>query len=76
MKYLEDIGVDVEGLESLAVLQFVQAPAMGEMTRQGFVTAWSAAGYADTREMRQMDQADITMIVATQSTPRSRTYRG
>lgn len=45
MKYLADIGVDIEGLESLAALEIVQAPAMGEMSREGFVKGWSALSY-------------------------------
>lgn len=40
MKYFQEIGVDVEGLESLAALEIVQAPTMGEMTRDGFVSGW------------------------------------
>ena len=40
MKYLTDIAVDLEGLESFAVFEIVQAPAMGEMTRDGFVNGW------------------------------------
>ena len=43
--YLTDIGVDIEGLESLAALELIQAPAMGEMAREGFVNGWAAAGY-------------------------------
>ena len=44
MKYLSDIGADIEGLESLVALEIAEAPAMGEMTREGFVKGWSAAG--------------------------------
>jgi len=40
MKYLSDIDVDVEGLETLATLEVVQAPTMGEMGREGFVNGW------------------------------------
>ncbi|KAF2706080.1 defective in cullin neddylation protein 1 [Pleomassaria siparia CBS 279.74] len=40
MSYLEDIGVDTEGLDCLAVFEVLQAPAMGEMTREGFVDGW------------------------------------
>jgi hypothetical protein len=40
MKYLNDIDVDVEGLDVLATLEIVQAPTMGEMGREGFVNAW------------------------------------
>lgn len=40
MEYFGDTGVNVEGLESLAVLEVVQAPTMGEMSREGFVNGW------------------------------------
>ncbi|KAF1938968.1 DUF298-domain-containing protein [Clathrospora elynae] len=40
MKYFQDTDVDVEGLESLAALEIVQAPTMGEMSRDGFVNGW------------------------------------
>ncbi|KAI8931918.1 hypothetical protein NX059_010820 [Plenodomus lindquistii] len=40
MKYFGDTDVNVEGLESLAVLEIVQAPTMGEMSREGFVNGW------------------------------------
>jgi DCN1-like protein 1/2 len=45
MQYLQDIGVDLAGLDSLGALEIVQAPAMGEMTREGFLKGWSARGY-------------------------------
>jgi DCN1-like protein 1/2 len=45
MQYLGDIDVSIEGLEALAVLEVVQAPAMGETAREGFVDGWSALGY-------------------------------
>lgn len=40
MKYFHDTDVDVEGLESLAAFEVVQAPTMGEMSREGFVNGW------------------------------------
>ena len=45
MEYLEKLGVDPEGLEVLAVLETIQAPTMGEMSRTGFVDGWLAAKY-------------------------------
>ncbi|KAF1837774.1 defective in cullin neddylation protein 1 [Decorospora gaudefroyi] len=40
MKYFQDTGVDAEGLDALAALEIVQAPTMGEMSRNGFVNEW------------------------------------
>ena len=45
MKYFQEIDVDVEGLESLAVLEVIQAPTMGEMSREGFVNGWQEKTY-------------------------------
>ncbi|KAH8725882.1 Cullin binding-domain-containing protein [Phaeosphaeriaceae sp. PMI808] len=41
MNYFKDIDVDLEGLEAFAAHEIVQAPAMGEMSREGFVNGWS-----------------------------------
>lgn len=40
MKYFTDVDVDLEGLESFAACEIVQAPTMGEMNREGFVNGW------------------------------------
>jgi DCN1-like protein 1/2 len=40
MSYLQQLEVDLEGMESLAVLEIIQAPTMGEITREGFVNGW------------------------------------
>jgi DCN1-like protein 1/2 len=40
MKYFTDIDVDLNGLDSFAAHEIVQAPAMGELTREGFVNGW------------------------------------
>lgn len=45
MKYLEDLGVDVETAQYLIPLEIVQSPAFGEITRQGFVDGWKILGY-------------------------------
>jgi len=42
MTYLEHIGVDTEGMDCLVVFEILQAPAMGEMSREGFVDGWTA----------------------------------
>ena len=40
MTYLQQLDVDLEGMDSLAVLEIIQAPTMGEITREGFVNGW------------------------------------
>ncbi|KAF2198918.1 DUF298-domain-containing protein [Delitschia confertaspora ATCC 74209] len=42
MKYLGDINVSIEDIAMLAVSEIVKSPAMGEMTREGFVDGWLA----------------------------------
>ncbi|EOD44334.1 putative defective in cullin neddylation protein 1 protein [Neofusicoccum parvum UCRNP2] len=44
MKYLADLDVPLDDITSLAILELVQAPTMGEITRKGFVDGWTARG--------------------------------
>ncbi|OBT58538.1 hypothetical protein VE04_02153 [Pseudogymnoascus sp. 24MN13] len=44
MAYLTDLAVNLEDASSLIPLEIVQAPAIGEMTRDGFVKGWQKAG--------------------------------
>jgi len=41
MRYFEEIEVDAEGLDTLVAFEIVQAPTIGEMSREGFVNGWS-----------------------------------
>lgn len=43
MKYFQDIGVSLDGLDFLIVAELIQAPTIGEISRTGFVDGWSAA---------------------------------
>ncbi|OAL46465.1 hypothetical protein IQ07DRAFT_647438 [Pyrenochaeta sp. DS3sAY3a] len=40
MQYMEDLGINLEGVESLVAIEAVQAPSLGEMSREAFVNAW------------------------------------
>jgi DCN1-like protein 1/2 len=40
MKYLADLGINMENAEFLVPLEIVQAPALGEITKDGFVDGW------------------------------------
>ncbi|KAF1355909.1 DUF298-domain-containing protein [Lizonia empirigonia] len=40
MNYLPQLDVDLEGMDSLAALEIIQAPTMGEISREGFVNGW------------------------------------
>lgn len=44
MQYLTDLGVNVENAELLVALEIIQAPALGEMSKEAFVNAWKEIG--------------------------------
>lgn len=44
MTYLNDLGVNLENAELLVVLEIIQAPSLGEISKQGFVDGWSGVG--------------------------------
>ncbi|ROW14343.1 hypothetical protein VPNG_03905 [Cytospora leucostoma] len=41
-EYLESLSVDMENSELFVVMELVQAPGIGEITRQGFVDGWKS----------------------------------
>lgn len=43
MTYLTELGVNLENASSLIPLEIVQAPSLGEMSREKFVQGWKAA---------------------------------
>ncbi len=45
MKYLADLGVKLDEAAVLAVLTELNAPTMGEFTREGFINGWSNHRY-------------------------------
>lgn len=42
IEYLESLDVNLENAEMFVVMELVQAPAVGEISRQGFVEGWKA----------------------------------
>ncbi|CAI6341225.1 unnamed protein product [Periconia digitata] len=42
MNYFGELGVEFEDLDVLIASELIQAPTMGEMSREGFVNGWSA----------------------------------
>lgn len=44
MTYLTDLGVNLENAEMLVVFEIIQAPYVGELSKQGFVDGWTAIG--------------------------------
>lgn len=46
MKYLmSDLQLNIENAEMLIPLEIIQAPSIGEMTKEAFVSGWKAIGY-------------------------------
>ncbi|KAK2604465.1 hypothetical protein N8I77_007394 [Diaporthe amygdali] len=41
-EYLEALGVNMEDAEQFVVMELVQSPSIGEITRNGFVSGWAA----------------------------------
>ena len=47
MNYLQDLGVNLENAEILIPLEIVQAPTVGEITKEGFIEGWkNIPGYS------------------------------
>lgn len=44
MAYFQDLGINLENAELLVVMELLQAPAVGELTRKGYVDGWKATG--------------------------------
>ncbi|KZL82992.1 defective in cullin neddylation protein 1, partial [Colletotrichum incanum] len=64
MAYLQDLGVNLENAELLVVMELLQAPSVGEVTRKGYVDGWKATGAAT----RQAHVAHIKSLVSSLST--------
>lgn len=44
MQYFEHLGINLESVEFLVPMEIVQAPALGEIGKEGFVTGWRRIG--------------------------------
>ncbi|KAI0378715.1 DUF298-domain-containing protein [Hypomontagnella monticulosa] len=49
MTYLNSIGVDLEGASLFLAMELVQAPTIGEITRDGFIKGWNAQSGIDAK---------------------------
>ncbi|KAK8232071.1 Cullin binding-domain-containing protein [Phyllosticta capitalensis] len=58
MQYLEALGVPLDDIAALVVMELVQSPTMGEITRKGFVDGWSAR-QADTLDKQKTAIAQL-----------------
>ncbi|KAF2087891.1 DUF298 domain protein [Saccharata proteae CBS 121410] len=71
MSYLSDLGVGLDEISMLVVMEVVQSPTMGEITRKGFVSGWSAQN-TDTLDKQRTHISQICAMLP-QPTPASRT---
>ncbi|KAF2736561.1 DUF298-domain-containing protein [Polyplosphaeria fusca] len=74
IKYLGDIDVDLEGLEFLAVSELVQTPAMGEMTRDGFVEGWMNVN-ADSIDKQKAHVKQLSKALPTSKDSFTKVYK-
>lgn len=44
MKYLTDLGLNLEKIDILVLFEIVQSQTSGEMTKDNFVNGWKAVG--------------------------------
>jgi DCN1-like protein 1/2 len=44
MNYLQSVGIDLEDASVFIAVELLQAPSIGEITREGFVKGWKEAG--------------------------------
>ncbi|KAI1105642.1 Cullin binding-domain-containing protein [Jackrogersella minutella] len=49
MTYLNAIGVDLEGASLFLAMELVQAPTIGEITREGFIKGWKGQPGVDAK---------------------------
>jgi hypothetical protein len=48
MNYLEALGVNLENASMLVPMEIVQAPTVGELSKEGFVDGWKAVRYVSS----------------------------
>jgi len=74
MKYLTDLGVNLENVQMLVPLEIVQAPSVSEMSKEGFVDGWKSAG-AETISKQKSYVAGQTRQLATDMALFKKVYR-
>ncbi|CAG8956616.1 hypothetical protein HYFRA_00011927 [Hymenoscyphus fraxineus] len=75
MRYLTaDLKLNIENAEMLIPLEIVQAPSIGDMTKEGFVNGWKAVG-ADTIAKQRAYITTQVRQLSTDMTLYKRVYR-
>lgn len=66
MRYLEDLGLDLEEVGVLALAMELNAPTQGVFDRAGFVRGWSGLGISNFQSMKDHAAALTTSLQSSQ----------
>jgi len=75
MRYLNELGVNLENAEILVALEIIQAPALGEMSKEAFVDGWKKIGNADTIAKQKSHVAGQIKLFSSDMTVFKRVYK-
>ncbi|KAF4982519.1 hypothetical protein FZEAL_1870 [Fusarium zealandicum] len=76
MSYLtEKLKINIENAELLVVLELVQAPAVGVITKRGYVDGWKVAGAGVTHQEHAAHLRKLISSLSSDSTLFKRVYR-
>ena len=67
MRYLQDLGLNLESAEILVPLEIVQAPALAEMSKDAFVEGWKAIGFVFLVFRSELCLLNISVPIRSQS---------
>lgn len=63
MNYLSsNLGVNIENAELFVALELLQVPAIGEITRKGYIEGWKNAKYVAPLQHHAMSNTDFTSV--------------
>ncbi|KAL1654209.1 Scaffold-type E3 ligase [Didymella pomorum] len=74
MGYLQELGVDPEGVDCFAASEIVQSPTLGEITREGFVNGWLERD-CDTFEKQKSYISNLKAQLPSDKTTFTRVYK-
>lgn len=71
MKYLQDLGLNLESAEILVPLEIVQAPALAEMSKDAFVDGWKNVGCVSSHVSAELL---LTPTLSADTIPKQKAY--
>ncbi|RYO89150.1 hypothetical protein DL764_008622 [Monosporascus ibericus] len=75
MAYLQSLGANLEDASLFIILEIVQAPSIGEITREGFVQGWKATNVDARPEAHQQYFSRLLTQLATNKDVFKKVYR-